>query len=410
MIIPSIDLMAGKAVQLRQGNPKDKTLERDDVLTLAKEFSKYGEVAVIDLDAVFGNGDNLALVKELCQVADCRVGGGIRTVERANELLAAGAKKIIIGTKATPEFLQQLPKDRLIASVDTKGGEVVNEGWTKGIGKGPGKKIEELESYVSGFLFTNVDKEGLMDGLDWVAVENVRAMTKKQLIVAGGITSVDDMRKLAALGCDSQIGMALYTGRIGLADAFVSMLDFGKNNGLAPTIVQDELGQVLMLAYSSPDSLRKTFSSNQATYYSRSRKNLWTKGETSGNRQEFLNARWDCDRDTLLFTVKQTGEGACHTGAYSCFGEKAFGLDALYSIICERIRNPKAGSYTAKIAADEKLIKEKLLEEAGEVAEYRDRTNLVWELADLAYFMLVLMAKNGITPDEVRDELRRRRK
>jgi len=410
MIIPSIDLMNGKAVQLRQGNPEDKALEREDVKALAVEFSKYGEVAVIDLDAAFGKGDNLKLVKELCRLVDCRVGGGIRSVERANELLAAGAKKLIIGTKATPDFLKQLPKDRLLASIDTKQGEVVNEGWTKGSGQGPKEKIEELSPYVSGFLFTNVDKEGLMGGLDWEAAARVSAMTKLPLTIAGGITTAEDIRKLEDINCDSQIGMALYTGKIKLDETFVSMVRFDATTQLAPTIVQDEQGQVLMLAYSNADSLSKSFATGQATYYSRSRKSLWTKGETSGNKQEFVTARWDCDRDSLLFTVRQTGAGACHTGRYSCFDEKRFGFEELYATLCQRIANPSPNSYTAKIAADEKLIKEKLLEEAQEVAEYRDRENLVWELADLSYFMLVLMAKKGITPDEVRDELRRRRK
>jgi phosphoribosyl-ATP pyrophosphohydrolase/phosphoribosyl-AMP cyclohydrolase len=165
-----------------------------------------------------------------------------------------------------------------------------------------------------------------------------------------------------------------------------------------------------MLAYSNSDSLGKTFESNAATYYSRSRQSLWTKGETSGNRQEFLTARWDCDRDALLFTVRQTGEGACHTGAYSCFGGKRFGFEELYATLAQRIANPSPGSYTARLAAEPAVLREKILEEAGEVADYKDRENLVWELADLSYFMMVLMARNGIAPDEVRNELWRRRK
>ena len=118
MIIPSIDLMNGKAVQLRQG--KEKVLERENVLDLVIEFRKYGEIAVIDLDAAFGKGDNLDLIKKICKIADCRVGGGIRTLEKANEILQAGARKIIIGTKATPAFLKQLPKERIIVAIDAK--------------------------------------------------------------------------------------------------------------------------------------------------------------------------------------------------------------------------------------------------------------------------------------------------
>ena len=127
MIIPSIDLMNGKAVQLVQG--REKKLEVENVLDLAKEFSKYGEIAVIDLDSALGNvvnkgiktnnlkKDNLELIKQICKIADCRVGGGIRTLEKARELLKVGAKKIIIGTKANKQFLKQLPKDRIIVAI-----------------------------------------------------------------------------------------------------------------------------------------------------------------------------------------------------------------------------------------------------------------------------------------------------
>ena len=193
MIIPSIDLMNGKAVQLRQG--KEKVLERKNVLGLAKEFSKYGEVAVIDLDAAMGKGSNLELIKKICKIADCRVGGGIRTIEKSNELLQAGAKKIIIGTKATPEFLKQLPKDRVIAAVDTKDGYVVTKGWTNKTKEKPEELIKKLEPYCSGFLFTNVDKEGLMQGIDFGIVKKLKAITKNNLTVAGGISSIEEVKK-----------------------------------------------------------------------------------------------------------------------------------------------------------------------------------------------------------------------
>lgn len=218
MIIPSIDLMDGKAVQLRQG--KEKVLERENVLELAKEFSKYGEIAVIDLDAALGKGNNLDLIKKLCNKFACRVGGGIRTLEKAKEILNYGAKKVIIGTKATPEFLKQLPKEKTIAAIDTKDDYVVNEGWTKKTRKTPEEAIKELEDYCSEFLFTNVNKEGLMQGLDFEKVKKLKKLTKNKITVAGGITTIEDIKKLEKLGCNSQLGMALYTGKIDLEEAF----------------------------------------------------------------------------------------------------------------------------------------------------------------------------------------------
>src|SRR3989338_4066586 len=212
MIIPSIDLMSGKAVQLRQG--KEKVLEVEDVLSLAREFRKYGEIAVIDLDAAFGKGDNFELVKEICEIADCRVGGGIRSVEKGTELLKAGAKKIIIGTMATPEFLKKLPKDRVVVAVDTKNNSVVTEGWTKSTGKNPFEQMKELEPYCSEFLFTNVDREGMLSGADEGLARKLKGETKNKVTFAGGIKTIGEIKMIEEAGLNSQIGMALYTDKI----------------------------------------------------------------------------------------------------------------------------------------------------------------------------------------------------
>ena len=407
MIVPSIDLMKGRAVQLKQG--KEKVLERKDVLDLTLEFRKYGEIAVIDLDAAFGKGSNLKSIKKICKIADCRVGGGIRTIKKANEILQAGAKKIIIGTKATPEFLKQLSKDRIIVAIDTKDGYVINEGWSKKTDKTPQQLIKKLEPYCSGFLFTNVNKEGLMQGIDFSIIKKIRNLTKNKLTVAGGISSINDIKKLENLGIDSQLGMALYTGKIKLPEAFVSLLNFDKNNGLIPTIVQDDKRQVLMLAFSNKNSLLRTFKIGKATYYSRSRKRVWTKGENSGNYQEILRVKYDCDRDTLLFIVKQKNV-ACHEGEYSCFGEREFSFEELYDVVNDRMISPKMNSYTSQIGASENKIKEKIREECLELLEYKDRNNLIWEISDLIYFIFVLMVKNGIKISDIQNELWRRRK
>ncbi len=407
MIIPSIDLMNGKAVQLIQG--KEKVLEREDVLELALEFKKYGEIAVVDLDSAFGEGDNLELIKKICKIADCRVGGGIRTVERANEILQAGAKKIIIGTKAIPKFLEQLPRDRVIVAIDSKDNVVVNKGWTSKTNKTPKEVMQDLEQYCCEFLFTDVNREGLMKGIDIGKIKKLKELTQNNMTVAGGISFISEIKLLENLGINSQLGMAMYIGKIKLDEAFVSLLDFGKNNGLIPTIVQDEQNQVLMLAFSSKESLFKTFREGKATYYSRSRKSLWTKGETSGNYQDIIQVRYDCDKDTLLFTVRQKNI-ACHYGRYSCFGERNFSFQELYDLVADRIKNPRNKSYTSKIAANENKIKQKIKEECLEILNYQDKNNLVWEVSDLLYFIFILMAKNGIDVKDIENELWRRRR
>ncbi|MEK7539801.1 MAG: HisA/HisF-related TIM barrel protein, partial [Patescibacteria group bacterium] len=337
MIIPSIDLMNGKAVQLRQGT--EKILEVENPVQLAIEFRKYGEIAVIDLDAAMGTGSNLELVKKICSIAECRVGGGIRSVEKAKEILRAGARKIIIGTKATPIFLTQLPKERLIVAVDTKNGKVLAEGWKKETEKIPAQLIKELENYCSEFLFTNVEKEGMLKGVDFTEIEKLKGITKNRITVAGGISSIGEIKKIEGLGFDSQIGMAVYAEKVNLAEAFIGVLDFNKNNGLVPTIVQDEKNQALMLSFSSRESLKQSFETGKAVYYSRSRKEIWQKGETSGNFQELLKARYDCDRDALLFTVRQKNF-ACHFGGYSCFSGKNFSLQEIFDGIADKVENP----------------------------------------------------------------------
>jgi phosphoribosyl-ATP pyrophosphohydrolase len=193
-------------------------------------------------------------------------------------------------------------------------------------------------------------------------------------------------------------------------DILLNKLDFDKELGLIPTIVQDQNNTVLMLAYSSKESLKQTINTRKATYFSRSRNQLWIKGEESGNSQKVKKILFDCDKDALLFKVEQTGY-ACHTGTYSCFSDREFSLTVLYDIINNRIENSTASeSYTKRLAEDNKLLLSKIKEESLEVINFTDRDNLIWEIADITYFILVLMATKKITPREILNELGRRNK
>lgn len=408
MIIPSIDIMNGKAVQLKQG--KEKVLEREDIFELAKYFGQFGEIAVIDLDAALGKGDNSEVIKKLCKVADCRVGGGIRTVEKAKQVIANGAKKIIIGTCASEEFLTQLPKDKILVAIDSKKGKVVTEGWQKESDNTPEDLVKRFDDLCSGYLYTIVEKEGMMGGTDLDAIKKTRSLTNKELIAAGGISSVEEIVELNKINAGCQLGMGIYTGKIDLIEAFQSVLDFEKCNNLIPTIVQDiNSQQVLMLAYTNKESLRKSFETGKATYFSRSRNSLWTKGETSGNIQKLITARYDCDRDTLLYKVEQTGV-ACHTGQYSCFEDKKFGLEDLYQVLQERFQNMPEKSFTTKLFKDETFLKRKINEESFEVIHSLTKDELAWEVADLTYFVMTFMVKHGVTIEDVLAQLDSRRK
>jgi|UniRef100_A0A7V3VTL1 phosphoribosyl-ATP pyrophosphohydrolase/phosphoribosyl-AMP cyclohydrolase len=329
MVIGSIDLMENKVVQLRRG--REKVLEYDDAVRLAEEFNRYNEVAVIDLDSAMEKGDNFELIEKLIKIADCRVGGGIRTVEKAKRLIELGANKIIVGSKVFDKgrvnhrFLQDLKKeigpDRIVVALDTFEGKIVIRGWQERLDIGLFDILEEIEPYTNEFLFTIVEKEGMMQGIDMEMIIKIRNRTKKKMTVAGGVSSLDEIKKLAQMDIDVQLGMALYTNKISLVDAFIESLNW--KSELLPTVVQDKTGVVLMLAYSNKESLKKTFETGRMWYFSRSRKELWLKGRTSKNFQEVIKLRADCDRDAILAIVNQNGV-ACHTGNFSCFNTRRY--------------------------------------------------------------------------------------
>ncbi len=404
MIIPSIDLMGGRAVQLRGG--ADKILESpEDPIDLARRFAFHGEVAVIDLDAALGRGDNRDLVRRLCRAAPCRVGGGARREEDVVDLIKAGATRVIVGTAAEPEFLRRFPPGWLIVALDARHGRTVDQGWRRDTGETPAGRARRLEAFCSGFLFTQVEVEGTLAGAPLAPVRELQKATSRPLTVAGGVKDVDEVRALHRLGVDVQIGMALYTGRIDLDAATAAIPDWTR--GPLPTIARDPDGRVLMLAWSTPESLRAALAERRGVYHSRSRRALWRKGETSGHTQELLRVRYDCDADALLFTVRQTGP-ACHSGLPTCFGEApAFDLRTLQRIVASR-RGAPAGSYTARLLAGRDLVRAKVREEAGEVCSAPDRKNLVWELADLFYHATALMEAEGVALEEIEAELRGR--
>jgi phosphoribosyl-ATP pyrophosphohydrolase/phosphoribosyl-AMP cyclohydrolase len=405
MIVPSIDLQEGQAVQLIGG--ETKALDAGDPRPIARQYGRVGEIAVVDLDAALGRGSNTDVIEELLALAPCRVGGGVRTVEAAIAWLDRGAVSVVLGTAATPEILQALPRERVIAALDARHGEVVVEGWQKGTGRGVLERIAELRDLVGGFLVTFVEREGRLAGTDMEFARRIReAAGAAPVTIAGGITTAEEVAALDRLGCDAQVGMALYKGQLGLAEAFAAPLASDRADGLWPTVVVDERGAALGLVYSDLESLRAALERGQGIYHSRSR-GLWVKGESSGAVQELLRIDADCDRDCLRFMVRQQPPGFCHRGTRTCWGPDR-GLGDLARRLAARREAAPPGSYTAKLFDDPALLGAKLREEARELAEASARDHVIHEAGDVLYFTLTTLARHGVELAEVEAALDRR--
>jgi phosphoribosylformimino-5-aminoimidazole carboxamide ribotide isomerase len=220
VLIPSIDLMGGKIVQLVQG--RTKALEFDNIQEWVDRFSKYPLVQIIDLDAAMGRGNNADLVREMAVQLPCQVGGGIRSVEVARSMLALGAQRVIVGSSLISkgaincEFAKQiadeLGPEKLVFAVDSRGGYVAIRGWQEITSITALEMMRVLESFCDAFLYTHIDTEGLLQGIPLEIIRQLRAATAKQFIAAGGIRTQEEVGELDAIGVDAVVGMAIYRG------------------------------------------------------------------------------------------------------------------------------------------------------------------------------------------------------
>lgn len=224
MLIPSIDLQNGHVVQLVQG--ERLAIEAPDPEPWIQRFSRFPRVQLIDLDAARGRGDNSAIVAAICGRLPCRVGGGIRSIARAQQVLGAGAHAVIASSalfrdgQVDVAFAKSLAEaigvDRVIAAVDSRGGKVAIHGWKTMLPITAVEAVKALEPFCAEFLYTHVDTEGMMQGTDMGAILAVRRATERRVTAAGGITTWDEIDALDAAGCDAVVGMAVYTGQLPL--------------------------------------------------------------------------------------------------------------------------------------------------------------------------------------------------
>jgi phosphoribosylformimino-5-aminoimidazole carboxamide ribotide isomerase len=222
VLIPSIDLMGGKIVQLVQG--EKKALEFENFAEWVTRFSRYPLVQLIDLDAAIGTGDNRSLIADFCEQLPCQVGGGIRTAENARKMLDAGAKRVILGSSLIRDgeidagfaarMSEEVGAEQLVMAIDSRGGRVAIHGWKTITEITPTEMITALEAYCSAFLYTHIDTEGMLQGIPMDVIRRLKAKTSRRFIAAGGIRSQREIDELDAMGVDAVVGMAIYSGLV----------------------------------------------------------------------------------------------------------------------------------------------------------------------------------------------------
>ena len=455
MVIPCMDIMEGRIVKgVRFAGMRDA----GDPVEAAARYSEQGadEIWMLDIRASVDNRstrmDIIEKVAAACAVPLC-MGGGIRSLEDVEAVAAAGAAKVGIGSAAVhnPELIRRasyrIGRERTIALVDVMSHpdgrfEVLGRGQV-GTGMDMVPWLKKLYELGAGGILLTTMQDGEQSGYDIAATRAAADAVPIPVIASGGAGRVEDFLVAVRDGGASGVLAASvfhfgtlsigevksYLARNGIpvrmGERELSFLKFGEN-GLIPAVAQDaSTGRVLMQAYMNEESLRMTLATGYATYYSRSRAELWKKGETSGNTQRVREILYDCDGDSLLLRVDTAGP-ACHTGKESCFfnvlqamdggrsaADGAGILQELYNLILDRKEHPKEGSYTNKLlVGGVDKIGKKVVEEAMETvlaAKNESFADVRFEAADLVYHLLVLLAQQNVAMDDLYAELANRR-
>lgn len=394
MNVPCIEIVDGRpAHAIRE---RETAVDMAEITSLAESLSRVGEIALIDGNAEQDTGDNLAILKSVCNRFPCRVGGGMRSQDRGRALLRAGAERIIISSDADAALLRSFRPVHLILEIDLAAIPDV------------AGRIKLTETFCWGYLFKNVPTDASTGGIDLEEVRRLSLMTERRLCVATDEITVEQVASLDRIGVDVQVGEALHSERIGNAESFASCIHWDEK-GLAPTVVQDTSGQVLMLTVSNRESLEKSLRSGEGTYFDRSRGIVWRKGERTGHDQLVLRCLPSCDRKALHFLVRQAGF-ACEKGTYSCFGEREFGLDFLSEITAAKRSGDPESSHTARLLSDPDVLEARIREKVDEVSRARKREETLWAIADLVHFLVVKAVSGGLSWGEVVRELRGRQR
>ena len=353
ILLPAIDLHQGQCVRLLRGDYDTAQVVAADPVETARAFEEQGAgwLHVVDLDgAKEGAPKNAELIAQVVERTGLQVevGGGIRNMATVDRYLELGAARVILGSAALrdPQFVAEAVKrygKRVAVGIDALGGKVAAEGWLEQSQVDYLELARRMEDLgVQYLICTDISQDGTLAGPNLTMLDQLNQAVSCHVVASGGVSSLLDIVNLYDLGLYGAIaGKALYTGALDLRAAIAACRRIGGEKGaglsedeldlyfrksdLIPAIIQDDdTGEVLMLAYMNRESFRKSLETGTTWFYSRSRRALWNKGETSGHTQTIVSVWADCDDDTLLLRVKQKG-AACHTGSHSCFYKKLRG-------------------------------------------------------------------------------------
>lgn len=340
VILPAIDIQDGRCVRLYQGDFATVHQVAEDPLQTALRFREAGArwIHMVDLDgAKAGTRENRSIFLEVAAKSGLQVelGGGIRDRETLEDYFSNGISRCILGSAAlqSPAFVEEAVRaygHRIAVGIDARDGRVATEGWLRVSEVSYLELARRMEQIgVQVIIFTDISRDGTLSGPNLDQLRALKEAVNCQIIASGGMRDLQDVQNCKALGLYGAIcGKSLYSGTLELGEALraatepvdlLSLDGYFEKSPLVPAIVQEKsTGEVLMLAYMNRASLQKTLETGETWFWSRSRRTYWHKGGTSGHTQRVLSIAGDCDRDTLLVQVEQTGP-ACHTGAHSCF-------------------------------------------------------------------------------------------
>lgn len=397
MFVPVIEIQGGKAVS-RPAGGQPVPLE-EDPLELARRLYRYGELAVIDLDGSRGEGDNIEIILQICREADCRVGGGITDFQKADLILRGGARQIIVGSQVNRLVIERFPRQRILVALDNRPDPSGLDEWRVPEDSDAVNTALALARVVSGFVY----------GFGNADMENFRALQGKvdrPVLAMGGFGSAEDIKALDRSDVDCLVSPARAES-LELEELFADLLDFETSNGLIPTIVQDTARQVLGLFVSNHQAVVQTLKTGNLTFWRSQRGDVVAKETSTGDKYPLVTVRVDPRRRVLLYTVVATG-AIDPSGNYSSFGEKTFSLETLEDVLKSRLQKPPSSSYTQQILASPEGVVDQIVHQAKELAQAKEQRQMVWETADLIYYLLVNLIRQDIPLASVFNELRGR--